>query len=530
MSKRDRRRQRRESGNPPAHDPVPSSDNSGEGAWFQDPRVWIVSVAAVAVVLFAVYKFWPDPDADDTPSQFAKNGLPHDLGEGIPDTDPGEFHGHKAEKKPPEKSQSDNSFLDDFNKEEPDAGNESGGGAHANRELEKQFQTLVEINDQLNNLKKRAFSSKEELTQAEEERDRLLDQFNRKSAALEKEVGKAKLARPNDPVPRWLTGELLIIVGGEPDEIEPHLQFAAAHGLKGPRLSGSLALTQLQANQFTDACRTAADALDQKGHDRYLWDAFTRASIGNNQFEPVIERLTRTFPTGLPGWAQAYRRQAEALQVKWDIEQKIRRAEAIANDLPRVRLVIEHRRFAKDLSGKPLTTIESTGRAEIVLELFENEAPLTVANFIDLVTRKFYDGTSFHLALPATMVAGGDPNTKNDDPSDDGVGGPGYFIADEYQAAAARNHFRGSISMVKTKPHTAGSQFFFSLAPLPEMNGNFTVFGRIIQGQDVADKITRGRTTRALDHFGRIIPGDLLVRAEILRKRPHEYRAVKKQP
>ena len=110
------------------------------------------------------------------------------------------------------------------------------------------------------------------------------------------------------------------------------------------------------------------------------------------------------------------------------------------------------------------------------------------------------------------MAAGGDPNTKNDDPDDDGLGGPGYVISDEYQAKNARNHFRGSISMIKTMPHSAGSQFFLSLAPAPAMDGVFTVFGRIIEGQDVADRITRGRTTCKLRHFGRIIPGDLLVR------------------
>jgi cyclophilin family peptidyl-prolyl cis-trans isomerase len=132
--------------------------------------------------------------------------------------------------------------------------------------------------------------------------------------------------------------------------------------------------------------------------------------------------------------------------------------------------------------------------------------------------------------VPATMVAGGDPNTRNDDPDDDGLGGPGYVIADEYKAKTARNHFRGSISMVRTPQRSAGSQFFFRLSPAPEMDGKFTVFGRIIEGQDVADRITRGRTTRQVGPFGRIIPGDLLVRAEVLRKRAHEYRAVKEQP
>jgi cyclophilin family peptidyl-prolyl cis-trans isomerase len=355
----------------------------------------------------------------------------------------------------------------------------------------------------------------------------MTNEFDRQSAALEKEVGQATKARPGDPVPRWLTGELLIIIGGEPEEINPHLQFAVRQGLKHPRLLGSLARSKLEANQFADSYREASAALDGNSHDRYLWRAFARSAISNNKFDQVLERLTRVFPNGLPDWALPHRREAEALQVNWEVEQKLRRAEVVADDLPRVRLVIEHRRFAKDASDKPLTTIESTGREEVVVELFENEAPVTVANFIDLVSRKFYDGTSFHLAVPGTMVVGGDPNTRNDDPSDDGAGGPGYVIPDEYQSKGARSHFRGSVSMVKTKPHTAGSQFFFGLSPLPQMNGAYTTFGRVIQGQEAVDRVTRGRTTRDLGHFGKIIPGDLLVRAEVLRKRPHEYRAVK---
>jgi cyclophilin family peptidyl-prolyl cis-trans isomerase len=73
----------------------------------------------------------------------------------------------------------------------------------------------------------------------------------------------------------------------------------------------------------------------------------------------------------------------------------------------------------------------------------------------------------------------------------------------------------------------SGSQFFLCLAPNPEMNGHFTVFGRVIEGQDVVDRITRGRTTRKFGHFGKIIPSDRLVRAEVLRKWAHPYGVIK---
>ena len=145
-----------------------------------------------------------------------------------------------------------------------------------------------------------------------------------------------------------------------------------------------------------------------------------------------------------------------------------------------------------------------------------------------LPTRRSYgQGQRFHLAAPATLVTGGDPNTKNDDPSDDGSGGPGYTIPDEFREPGARRHFRGALSMVNTDPETAGSQFFITVAPMPLMDGQFTVFGRVIQGQEVVDRITLGRTTPEVGRFGKIIPGDVLVHAEVIRKRPHEYRVFK---
>jgi cyclophilin family peptidyl-prolyl cis-trans isomerase len=84
--------------------------------------------------------------------------------------------------------------------------------------------------------------------------------------------------------------------------------------------------------------------------------------------------------------------------------------------------------------------------------------------------------------------------------------------------------------MVNTGPHSAGSQFFITLVPKHEMDGLFTVFGRVIKGIDVVDSITRGRTNPQVGRFGQIIPGDLLVHAVVLRKRPHAYPVTKEQP
>jgi peptidyl-prolyl cis-trans isomerase A (cyclophilin A) len=125
-------------------------------------------------------------------------------------------------------------------------------------------------------------------------------------------------------------------------------------------------------------------------------------------------------------------------------------------------------------------------------------------------------------------VAGGCPLTKNADPADDGSGGPGYTIPDEFLSPKARRHFRGSLGMVNSgQANSAGSRFYITLLPLPTMDGRFTVFGRVIKGQDTVEHITQGRTHPSVGPFGRIIPGDKIVRAEVVRKRAHEYRVIK---
>src|SRR5262249_47962540 len=121
---------------------------------------------------------------------------------------------------------------------------------------------------------------------------------------------------------------------------------------------------------------------------------------------------------------------AEEGFIRLQMELKARAADAKADNNPRVRLVIEHRRFKRDAKGAFLKgEIESTGKGEVLLELFEDVAPNTVANFLTLIEAKKYDNTRFYLAQAATLVAGGDFEAK--DGASDGAGTPGYFIPDE---------------------------------------------------------------------------------------------------
>jgi cyclophilin family peptidyl-prolyl cis-trans isomerase len=410
-------------------------------------------------------------------------------------------------------------FLDAFG-EKPASDGESAGPAAANDELEKQFQALLDL---------RARAQGRVL--ARDERARLETRLNKDLASFEKELKRARQARPKDTVPEWLTGELLLLIGGHPtEEILPRLTLAVERGLQRPRLFASLARAQTEGNQPVAAFRSAAKALDLDGKDRYAWNAFTRAAFNIEKFAEVADRLERVFTDQRPAWAEEMHSAARDWQKRWQAEQKRRLSEQKADDLPRVRLVIEHRRFARDASGNALTTVESTGKGEVILELFEDQAPAAVASFLTLVEQKVYDGTRFYLAQPAGLVAGGDPKSRTGDPGDDGTGSPGYFIPDEFTRPDARGHFRGSLSLVNNGPKTTGCQFFITLVPIREMDGQFTVFGRVIKGQEVIDRITPGRTNRQVGRYGRIIPGDLLLRAEVIRKRAHEYRVTKLPP
>jgi cyclophilin family peptidyl-prolyl cis-trans isomerase len=159
----------------------------------------------------------------------------------------------------------------------------------------------------------------------------------------------------------------------------------------------------------------------------------------------------------------------------------------------------------------------TTSKGDVVVELFENEAPQTVANFIHLVESKFYDGLTFHRVIGGLLAQTGCPKG-------DGTGGPGYRIYCEAQREDARHHFAGSLSMAHEGRNTGGSQFFFTLNPTFQFDGKHTVFGRIIEGQSVLPKLHRRQTSQAPEESDRII------RATVIRKRPHTYEPSKVSP
>ncbi len=128
-----------------------------------------------------------------------------------------------------------------------------------------------------------------------------------------------------------------------------------------------------------------------------------------------------------------------------------------------------------------------TVHGNIELEFFVDKAPRHVENFKKLANEGFYNGTAFHRIIPGFMIQGGDPNSKSEDRSQHGSGGPGHSVDAEFNDT---RHVRGTLSMARsTDPNSAGSQFFICVQDSFFLDGQYTAFGKVIQGMDVADKI-----------------------------------------
>jgi peptidyl-prolyl cis-trans isomerase B (cyclophilin B) len=131
-----------------------------------------------------------------------------------------------------------------------------------------------------------------------------------------------------------------------------------------------------------------------------------------------------------------------------------------------------------------------TNKGDIKLELFTNDAPKTVENFVKLASENFYDEIKFHRVISDFMIQTGDPLSKDDDPSNDGTGGPGYSFEDEINSHKVEV---GSLAMANSGPNTNGSQFFIvTERSQPHLDGKHTVFGKVIEGMDVVKNIEQG--------------------------------------
>lgn len=165
--------------------------------------------------------------------------------------------------------------------------------------------------------------------------------------------------------------------------------------------------------------------------------------------------------------------------------------------------------------------VVETKLGKIVIEFYDKDAPKTVANFIKLAKQGFYDGTTFHRVIPGFMIQGGDPNSKNPDRSTHGSGGPGYTI----DAEIKRDHGRGTVAtarlgdQVNPEKKSSGSQFFINVKDNGFLNGGYTVYGNVIAGMDVADKIANvSRDERDSPNDRVEMKVSITTRAEALKK------------
>jgi cyclophilin family peptidyl-prolyl cis-trans isomerase len=225
-----------------------------------------------------------------------------------------------------------------------------------------------------------------------------------------------------------------------------------------------------------------------------LAEPWLKTAAVSGDLSKVCDKIKQMDHSESPRYYLSYPETIAQAKADWEAEKSIRDAEAKADNLPRVLL--------------------KTSQGEIVIELFEDQAPNSVLNFITLVEKGFYDGLKFHRVLPGFMAQGGDPKG-------DGTGGPGYTIPDECKQPNHRLHFRGSLSMAHSaKPDSNGSQFFLTFVATKHLDGQHTVFGRVISGFDVLAKLKRIDPETSTS-----ASADKIMEAKVIRKRPHPYDA-----
>ena len=247
---------------------------------------------------------------------------------------------------------------------------------------------------------------------------------------------------------------------------------------------------EFRRDNYEIASRAASALVDHGVRSQYLFEMAGKSAFHVNDFDAAEKYLTQAVKAAPPSDARQFLPLIARQKQEWLREQKLRAAEAKADDLPRVKI--------------------ETRYGDIVIELFENEAPNSVANFISLVEKGFYDGVPFHRVLPGFM---GQTGLKEN--------GIGYTIHGEVgDEKKYRRHFRGSLSMAlkEKQPDSGNSEFFIAFVPTHWLDGQHTVFGRVIEGMNILSRIQR-RDPEKNPPF----PGDPIIKATVIRKRNHKY-------
>lgn len=289
-------------------------------------------------------------------------------------------------------------------------------------------------------------------------------------ATVDAAYGLVLANRPDNDVAlsQWLTS---LTMRGEAERAVAEASSRVPDLSRTPRTAMSVAEAYVALNRFDDA----ESLLDSLGPAAMAREVATRN-------KPMRQRIPE-------------------LQQRWAREQGARARDDARGDNPTVAL--------------------TTARGPITLELFEEQAPATVGAFVELVESGQYDQTRFHDFVPGVGLYGGDPNTKAGATGRPGTGTAGFRIPDESKREDRRDAFAGSVVMLKTpdparagrfQENSASCSFAILVAPAEQLSDEFTVVGRVLDGQDL---------------LGTLRPGDELLAARVLRKRSRDYRAVR---
>ncbi len=281
------------------------------------------------------------------------------------------------------------------------------------------------------------------------------------------------------------------------------------------------------ADRF-DGMLEVVKVLKQFGANGKSFDlCFGLTAAANNEYalaRPYLEAAAKNLEEGAKDLAQAQKMSDDEKKL---VAQKLIQTYELVKDLAQTEMYEklwqeELKAREADSAGEPLPRVLlETTKGEIVVELFENNAPNTVANFIELCEKGTYHGLPFHRVLTHFMAQGGDP-------ARDGTGGPGYCIPTELNGKTDRNFFRGTLGMAMTSvPNSGGSQFFICYTPRSNLNGKYVAFGRVVEGMNILSDISHiDPDNKEAEHSHQGFP-DEIISTKVLRKRAHEYKVTK---
>ena len=263
------------------------------------------------------------------------------------------------------------------------------------------------------------------------------------------------------------------------------------------RILTAWANSRIAENRYADAQALLTENIEQEQRSAEQALIMARCMIAMNQFEDAAT-LISSVPDDASD-AEKMKPQMTSLQAKanrlqklWENELALREQEELEGNLPVMQI---------ETSKGPITVI-----------LLENQAPNTVANFVNLSEKGFFNGQKFHRVVPNFVAQTGDPNSKPGETDPVGSGGPGYTIPDESARPDKRLHFAGMLAMAKPSdpansgsalPNSAGSQWYITLEPQESLNTDYTVFGRILDGQQIAEQLRKNDEVLAITTVSR---------------------------